>query len=79
MLAIYHRGREVARIPRPLRPPGGGGLNLAQGLTTPQLGNLGLFEEAERLANIVKWTGIGILTLAGAVLIFKVTDLVLGD
>ena len=42
-------------------------------------GELGLFENIERLANIVKWTGIGVLALAGAVVLFKVSDLVLGD
>jgi len=76
MLAIYRQGRQIARISEPIQPSG---LNLAPVLTAPQLGDLGLFEEAERLANIVKWTGIGVLALAGAVLLFKLTDLVLGD
>ena len=40
---------------------------------------LGLFENVERLANIVKWTGIGVLALAGAVILFKVSDLMFGD
>jgi len=40
-------------------------------------GELGLFEDVSRLANAIRWTGIGILTLAGAVLIFKLTDLIL--
>lgn len=54
------------------QPPAGFG-------NAPPLGDLGLFEEAERLARIVKWTGVGVLALAGAVFVFKLADLVFGD
>jgi hypothetical protein len=40
---------------------------------------LGLFEPVERVANIVKWTGIGLLALAGAVFVFKLGAVVAGD
>ena len=70
MLAVYRQGREVFRSPAPAPP------TLA--------GELGLFEDVERLTdslakfgNAVRWVGIGVLALAGGVLLFKVTELVL--
>jgi hypothetical protein len=85
MLAIYRQGREIARIPRSqsayLRGPANANSPNAPDLDEmdQQLGDLGLFEDAARLANVVRWTGIGVLALAGGVLLFKLTDLILGD
>ena len=49
-------------------------------LATRGLGdsNLGLIDDIEKFATAIKYTGIGVLALAAAVVVFKITDFVFG-
>jgi len=78
VLHVYRQGREVARIPT-VAP------RQVQ-LAAPPLGDPGVLEDLRDLGNnlmkigtATKWIGIGVLALAGGVLLFRLTEFVFGE